>query len=176
MDNFVRFDSKKKDIEVEDRQVKEPAVEERVIERHAPKRHKKSGKKSPVAALVVAAVVVIGGLVAFSVYQYKQAEYLKTPEGVAEIAKKDSDELVSKVSQLIKLPDEEAVVATVDDKDKLREQPFFVDVENGDKVLIFSAASRAVIYRPSENRIINSGPIAITAEDAAADEQPAVTE
>jgi cytoskeletal protein RodZ len=170
MDNFVRIDSV--DNKLNSKPNKPVAPKDDEPEQKLPERPKKSSKKrsTKVAIIVAVAGVIFVGLAAFAIYQYSQAEYLKTPEGIAEIAKQDSDQLVEKVSQLIKLPDEEAVVATVDDKDKLREQPFFVDVENGDKVLIFSAASRAVIYRPSENRIINSGPIAITAEDTAAEQ------
>jgi hypothetical protein len=171
MDNFVRFD----DLDSRKTDNKPVATagdkSETTTKRKLAQTHRsKSPKKAWVTVLIVAVVVVIAGLTTLTVWQYKQAEYLKTPEGVAEAAKLESESLVSKVSLLIKLPDEEAVVATVDDKDKLREQPFFADVENGDKVLIFSAASKAVVYRPSENRIINSGPIAITAEDDAATE------
>jgi cytoskeletal protein RodZ len=185
MDNFVRFGAnnsnsnggepeKKLAEQAAIREAREAAAERKPT--HVSKPQRKIRKSPLKVVIIVAVAVVVVGLAVFAVYQYQQAEYLRTPEGIAEIAKRDSDALVGKVSQLIQLPDEEAVIATVDDKDKLKEQPFFADAENGDKVLIFSAASRAVIYRPSENRIINSGPIAITAEDAATDAQITPTE
>lgn len=65
------------------------------------------------------------------------------------------------------LPNETPVVGTVNDKDKFKDQPFFSGVENGDKLLIFAEAKKAVIYREKDNRIINAGPIAVTSEKSA---------
>ena len=52
-------------------------------------------------------------------------------------------------------------VATIIDKDKLKDQAFFNNAENGDKVLIYTKAQKAIIYRPSTNKIINVGPITL---------------
>jgi hypothetical protein len=62
--------------------------------------------------------------------------------------------------------DETPTLATVTDKTKLKDQPFFKDAENGDQILIFPQAKKAIIYREKENRLINVGPIAITSDKA----------
>lgn len=63
--------------------------------------------------------------------------------------------LVAEVGQLIELPNEVPQVATVTDKDKLEPQPFFQKAENGDKILIFVESKRAILYRPSQHKVID---------------------
>jgi len=130
-----------------------------------PKTPEKKKSKVPKIIITIIIILIIGGLAAFIIIQYNENQYLRSPEGIAEQQQKEAETLVEKVSKIMQLPDEQPTIATVSDKEKLSEQPFFADAENGDKVLIFSQAGRAVIYRTSENRIINSGPIAITSSD-----------
>ena len=76
-------------------------------------------------------------------------------------------EVKAKVAKLISVPaDETPTLATVTDKAKLKDQPFFKDAQNGDQILIFPQAKKAIIYREDENRLINVGPIAITSDSA----------
>lgn len=58
--------------------------------------------------------------------------------------------------------DEQPTVATVSDPNKLKDQPFFAGAEKDDKLLIYTNSKKAIIYRPSTNKIINVGPIAIS--------------
>lgn len=74
--------------------------------------------------------------------------------------KSDIKTVVSQVEILILLPsNEEPKLATVSDKTKLNNQLFFAHAENGDKVLIYTQAEKAILYRPSINKIIEVGPI-----------------
>jgi hypothetical protein len=72
------------------------------------------------------------------------------------------DSLVAQVGKLISLPtDEKPTVATVTDASKVKDQPFFANAKNDDKVLIYQKAAKAILYRPSENRIIEVGAVNI---------------
>jgi hypothetical protein len=65
--------------------------------------------------------------------------------------------VVARLSKIMQLPDEQPTVATVTDTEKLTSQPFFKSAKNGDKVVIFAQAKRAILYRDEENKIIEVG-------------------
>lgn len=67
------------------------------------------------------------------------------------------------VNKIILLPDEKPVVLTVNDKDKVNQQKFFKNTQNGDKVLVFSNQGRAILYRPSDKKIIEVGLVDLSA-------------
>ncbi len=76
------------------------------------------------------------------------------------------DALIAEVGKLIDLPkDEKPTVATVSDSDKLKDQQFFKNAKTGDKVLIYTSTKRAILYRPSEHRIIDVGAVNIRQQD-----------
>lgn len=56
--------------------------------------------------------------------------------------------------------DEEPVLATVTDTSKIT-TPFLRQSENGDKILIYQKAKKVIIYRPSIDRIIDTGPLSM---------------
>lgn len=81
-------------------------------------------------------------------------QYRNVQPGIAET--KEVQSLTKEIGSLMLLPEgEEPTLATVTDKEKLAEQPFFLHAENGDKVLIYSNSGRAVLYRPSLKKIID---------------------
>ena len=91
----------------------------------------------------------------FLYYKLKKVENSKTTDTREEVKS-----LVDKVSRLYLIPQgEEPTVATVSDPQILKEQSFFTLAEKGDKVLIFTRASKAVLYRPSIDKIIEIAPI-----------------
>ena len=113
--------------------------------------------------IVMAIIVVI--LLLISGYLYKELRNNKNGSSSNNVtAQKEAEDLKAKVGKIILLPDETPVIGTVNDKDKFKDQPFFNGVENGDKILIFSESKKAVIYRDKDNRVINSGPIAVTSD------------
>ncbi len=105
------------------------------------------------------AIVVIGLLSTsgYFFYKYQNAQaILNNPQLTAE---QQTKLLIKKIGQLIDLPAEEPTLATVSNVEKLRNQLFFKKAENGDKVLIFTNAKKAILYRPSANKIIEVAPI-----------------
>jgi len=123
------------------------------------------GRKHRFPLLPILLTVIILGLAGAATYFYLQYNQIKNnPQAISE---QETTDLVAKVGKLIALPgDETPTIATVEDKSKLAGQAFFSSVENGDKLLIYTKAQKAIIYRPSTNQIINVGPVSI---DAAAD-------
>ena len=106
-----------------------------------------------VSVLLVAAIATAG-------YFYNKVRVLsKNPQTVAEQEVKN---LVAKVSTLIVLPEGETpTVATVSDTAALKEQPFFAKAQNGDKVLIYTTAKRAILYSLTLNKILEVAPLNI---------------
>lgn len=120
---------------------------------------KSGGLDSQKIIYIIAGVLLIG-LAAVAIYFYIQYQNIK--KNPNQVAKAETDALVAQVSKLIDLPkDETPTVATVLDKEKLKDQPFFAGAENGDKILIYTKSKKAIIYRPKDNKLINVGPIAI---------------
>jgi hypothetical protein len=58
------------------------------------------------------------------------------------------------------LPEGDPVLFKVNDQETMRkQQAFFKDTMNDDVLLVFQQSSKAIIYRPSTNMIVNVGPI-----------------
>lgn len=104
------------------------------------------------AVIVAAAILAIGGVYCYDKYQplnknqniYAQAE-----------AQKEIKSLVAAISKLMELPTGETpTLATVQDKDKIKDQLFFKNAQNGDKLLVYTKAMKVILYRPSTKKII----------------------
>jgi hypothetical protein len=83
----------------------------------------------------------------------KEATVVKNP-------KSDLEKTISQVGRLMVLPtDETPTMATVSDPEKLKDQPFFANAKTGDKVLIYSNARKAILYSPTQDKIIEVAPV-----------------
>ena len=111
--------------------------------------------------------ITIIGLIAASAGAYyfydKYQEVQNKLDNPENVAQEEVANITNKLGKLMILPeDEEPTVATVLEKDKIQDQPFFSKAENGDKVIIYTKAMKAILYRPSANKIIEVAPISIT--------------
>lgn len=122
------------------------------------KRFKKMSAKSWLKIIVVLALVAGAAWVAYDYSQVrKENQRLSNPSEAAKLA---TTQLVEDVGKLVQLPaGETPTIATVSDASKLKNQAFFAKAENGDKVLIYTQAKRAILYRPSTNKVIEIAPI-----------------
>jgi predicted negative regulator of RcsB-dependent stress response len=86
----------------------------------------------------------------------------KTPAQVAsQVQQAQVKDIIAKVSKLIMLPTgEDPVVATINDAASLiKDQVFYKGAQNGDIVLVYQKAAKAIVYSPTRNVIVNAGPI-----------------
>lgn len=100
-------------------------------------------------------ILVLAGTAGYFYWQYRQLTSADPAREVVQITRR--------ISQFMDLPTEPLpTVATVTEKDKLKEQGFFKHAENGDKVLIYLSAGKAILYRPSTQKVIDVAPVTQT--------------
>ena len=111
--------------------------------------------------ILVVGFVILGGIVGyFAFYYYNQYNLLKSnPQA---LTASQTKQVISEVSQLMQLPtDETPQVATVVNPSQVQENTPFKDTESGDVILIYVKARRAILYRPTTNKIIDVAPVII---------------
>lgn len=119
---------------------------------------KATNKTKKYIGILLALLVIIGG-------GYLAAQKSETFRSVFGMKPKTDQEAVSRyLAQLGKLmvvpKDDTPVLATVEDPDALvKQQAFFQGSQKGDVVLIFPKTSRAVLFSPKRNIIVNAGPL-----------------
>lgn len=120
-------------------------------------------KKWPKAIIAILALLL---LISAAGMGYFYAQYQDVKNDPQKVTQAEITEITEKAGRLISLPkDEQPTLATVNDTEKLQGQPFFSEAQDGDKLLIYPEAKKAFIYRPSENIIVNVGPIVLNADD-----------
>ena len=107
--------------------------------------------------LIIFVVLLLVLATSTSIYFYKQSK--ANPEmntqGQSEVAT-----ILKALGQLIVLPkDEIPRMTTIDDLEKLKDQPFFTNAKKGDKFLIFDASKKAILFDPVANKIVEMAPI-----------------
>lgn len=116
------------------------------------------GKFNKLIGLV--AVIIVIAAIGFSLKSNQETNRLKQElESLQQTQQQPSDDevnkLVAEIGKLIVLPEgENPTLATITDKEKLKDVPFFSKAENGDKVLIYVTARKAYLFRPSTQKII----------------------
>ena len=120
-------------------------------------------RMTPTAIIVVCCTVVVLTLTALSGFLYLQHNKLKEKAKTADTADNNNaivKETIEAVGKLYNLPrGENPTVVTVKDATKLKDQPFFKEAKNDDRVIVFAEAKIAILFRPTANKIINVGPV-----------------
>lgn len=136
------------------------------VEQVAKKQRMKLGM-AHLMVFVLLVLLVAGGIVGYSKYNdlKKENTKLSNPQ---EAAKTQVSDAVAKIGRLVDLPSGETpTLATVTDPTKLKDQAFFANAKVGDQVLIYTQVKKAILYRPSTNKIIEIAPVNIGNNNAA---------
>lgn len=112
---------------------------------------------SHILALGIGVVVFLIIVVGISKVNAKKNEFrtVNDPKKALEVA----NSLVEIVGKIYQLPNEIPTVATITDKKILPNDSFYQKAQNGDKILIFPLAHKIIMYRPSENKVIDVGEV-----------------
>ncbi len=129
------------------------------------KGHRRRSLKSKKGYLRPLIALIIVGAIVFFAYEYahtkNQLEKLSNPKTATASA---AQQLINSVGKLSVLPKNETpVIATINNVATLRLQGafakyFYANAQNGDKLLVYAKSNIAIIYRPSTNKIVASGP------------------
>lgn len=119
--------------------------------------------KQPTTWIILAVVFVLIGIAGVGIYQYtkvtKELSTMKTSSN-GPLTDDRQRELIAEVSSRIMLPgDEKPTVAVVSDINRLKDQQFFANGQNGDVVLIYMTSKKAVLYRPTDKKIVEVAPV-----------------
>lgn len=130
-------------------------------------------KKIAKIGVKILIVMIVLGSIGAAGYFYNQYKEIK--ENPNKISIDEIKSLTTIISKFMDLPaDETPTLATVTDKEKLKDQDFFKKSENGDKILIYANAKKAILYRPSTQKVIEFAPLLIGSgsQDATPTETP----
>lgn len=127
-----------------------------------PKKTTKKMRPLKVLATICVLLLLVGTVVMTFLYYQARQELLQlsTPQGQQRLSEQEMTVILEQLGKLTLLPDEEPVMATIIDAAYLATQSaFYEQSENGDKLVVFPTAKKAIIYSPTRNIIVNSGPV-----------------
>lgn len=115
------------------------------------------GKRAYTLIFTVVCVIAVVSVISL-IYLYRQYEVAREQLQKTASEKSDSEiqSLVRTIGVYMELPGSEVpTLATVTDVSKLPSIPFFAKAKSGDKVLIYTRAAKAILYRPGSNKVID---------------------
>jgi len=123
--------------------------------------------KLKLMGIILLALIGLGGVGA-SFYWYTQ--YQKVVTNPTAGSPEEIQSIVKKLSVFMDLPEETPSIVTISDREKLQNQEFFKKAKNGDKIIVYEKARRIILYRPSNNRIIDVAPLVFNTETNASEQ------
>ena len=92
---------------------------------------------------------------------YELGRYVVYQENPGLAGQQQADAILQKVGRLIELPaNETPTMVTITNAASVKQtQPFLANAENGDVLIIYTTDHTAILYRPSQNKLIAVGPV-----------------
>ncbi|OGH73993.1 MAG: hypothetical protein A3C90_02150 [Candidatus Magasanikbacteria bacterium RIFCSPHIGHO2_02_FULL_51_14] len=120
-----------------------------------------NGKWGNIALIILLAAALVGFVWSFLNYQKTKARFasISAPVGETENTPEAVHELLGQVRRHMLLPnDVDPIVARINDAAGLAAaQAFYKDAQSGDVILVYP--EKAIIYSPSRDIIVNTGPV-----------------
>jgi hypothetical protein len=104
--------------------------------------------------LIIVLLLLALAFLAFGYFQTRlQLQQLADPQ---KAGKNEAQQIIKQVDNYLDIPqDEVPTLFTVKAADKLKKsKAFFLNAQNGDKVLVFQKSNMAILYRPSTKKVI----------------------
>lgn len=142
----------------------------------APQREFRSRRNPVKTFFIVIALLLIFGTVGTSVYLYWNSQQkLSALEKASPTVYTEfqTSTLIDQVRRHMDLPNETPIVTTITNAASLKQEPFYANAVDGDKVLVFS--KRAILYDPVRDRIVEVGFIRPVTPTPVAQNTPAAT-
>lgn len=124
-----------------------------------------SGKYKNIILFLIIVSLIGLAIAGFSYYEYqktqKELQAIKKAAGTSQNTNTDQlAKILGEVGKIYNLPQGEIpTMATISDIGKLKDQPFFQNGKNGDILLVFNKAGKAILYNPTDKKIIEVAPI-----------------
>lgn len=137
-----------------------------------------AGKYKNLISILVIVALIGAGFAAYSFYKYQQTQkelqsIKKGVTGSQNVNNNQLSSLVAEVGKLMRLPqDELPTMATISDISKLKEQPFFQNAKNGDILLVYNKAGKAILYDPRDKKIVEVAPVGTAGASSASSPGP----
>ena len=123
-----------------------------------------NGRQFPLRKIVPLAAAVMIFFVVLAVYALTFGRNSQAIDQKAAI-QKEIEALTSRISSFMELPEgEQPTLATVTDRSKLQDQNFFSGAQDGDKLLIYPKAKKAILFRPSTGKLIDAANLTADSE------------
>lgn len=119
----------------------------------------KKGKPYRMYLITIIILLIVVGGGGYYGWKYWQARQ-NSPEAQAAQADAEKAKILASLSKLMVLPEGDPVLFKVSNQEVMRkQQAFFKDTMNDDVLLVYQQSGKAIIYRPSQNVIVNVGPV-----------------
>lgn len=108
--------------------------------------------------ILIIIIILLVGVITLLTWQLS-AERTPLPENVSE-ENEIAEQVVTQLASRMRLPqNEQPVVALINEAERLStEQDFFYGARNGDYLIVYAQAKKAIVYRFDEDFIVNAGP------------------
>lgn len=122
------------------------------LPKQTPNKQRRPRILRPTAIIIL---LLLGAGIFFAVSYFRSTDVINhLQQAAAKSPDSQVNELIRKIGSHIVLPDERPTIATVEDTKKLADQTFFKHARQGDKVLMYPKAKKAILYRPSDDKVI----------------------